>query len=61
MPEGFEPKEQPHGNNHLQKPCYPTLQSTLEAIANDFGGPKEILSKVSAAVGGVLAANDSSS
>ena len=34
------------------------LPSTLEAIANDSGGPKEILSKVSASVGGVLAAYD---
>ena len=58
MPEGFEPKIQPHGNSKQQKPYYPTLPSTLAAIANDSGGPKEIISKVSASVGGVLAAND---
>ena len=58
MPEGFEPKIQPHGNSKQQKPYYPTIPSTLAAIANDSGGPKEIISKVSASVGGVLAAND---
>ena len=58
IPEGFEPKVQPHGNSKQQAPYYPTLPSTLEAIAKDSGGPKEILSKVSATVGGVLAAYD---
>ena len=43
MPEGFEPKVQPHGNSKQQKPYYPTLPSTLEAMANDSGGPKEIV------------------
>ena len=58
IPEGFEPKVQPHDNSKQQAPYYPTLPSTLETIANDSGGPKEILSKVSATVGGVLAAYD---
>ena len=58
IPEGFEPKVQPHGNSKQQAPYYPTLPSTLEAIANDSGGPKEISSNVSASVGGVLAVYD---
>ena len=58
MPEGFEPKVQPHGNSKQDKPYYPTLPSTLEAIANDSGGPKDIVSKVSTSVGGVLACSD---
>ena len=58
MPKGFEPKVQPHGNSKQDKPYYPTLPSTLEAIANDSGGPKDIVSKVSTSVGGVLACSD---
>ena len=58
IPDGFEPKVQPHGNSKQQTPYYPTLPSTLKAIADGSGGPKEIVSKVSASVGGVLAAND---
>ena len=58
IPEGFEPKVQSHGNSKQEKPYYPTLPSTLEAMAKDSGGPKEILSRVSASVGGVLGAND---
>ena len=58
IPKDFEPKAQLHRSSKQQTPYYPTFPSTLEAIANDSGGPKEILNKVSASVGGVLAAND---
>ena len=60
MPDDFQPpKLAPHGNSKSLKPYYPTLPSTLTAItASSAKGPKEILSDISAKVGGVLAATD---
>ena len=33
IPENFEPKLQPHGNSKSDRPFYPTLPSTLQAIS----------------------------
>ena len=59
VPEDFEPKLQPHGNSKSDKPFYPTLPSTLQAISGSHAaGNKQILSDVSSSVGGVLSASD---
>ena len=59
IPENFEPTLQPHGNSKSDKPFYGTLPSTMESIAvKSSSGPKEIISDVSAAVGGVMGATD---
>ena len=59
IPEGFEPKVQPHGNSKSDKPYYPTLPSTLKAISESHSiSNKQILSEVSSSVGGVLCASD---
>ena len=53
IPHDFKPTLEPHGNS---KSYYPTLPSTLEAIAqSSSGGPKNVISCVS---GGVVSAND---
>ena len=48
----------PHGNSKSSKSFYPTLPSTLESIASSSSGPKEVVSDVSASVGGILGASD---
>ena len=57
-PDGFEPKIKSHGNSKSEKPYYPTLPSTMAAMASEAGGPKKVVSDVSAAVGGLLSASD---
>ena len=60
VPRDYTPKVLPHGNSKSKKPFYPTLPSTMSAIKAECqsGGPKEVLGKVSASVGGILAAQD---
>lgn len=62
IPDGFEPKITPHGNSKNEKPYYPTLPSTMAAMASCAGGgPKQVVGDVSAAIGGVLSASDACS
>ena len=62
LPDGFEPKITPHGNSKSGKPYYPTLPSTIAAMASSAGGgPKQVVGDVSAAIGGVLSASDACS
>ena len=62
MPEDFKPVILPHGNSKKKKPFYPTLPSTLKAIASSTCmGPKQVVSDVSASVGGILSAVDACS
>lgn len=57
--DGFQPNIAPHGNSKSCKPFYPTLPSTLEAVRRgEASGAKEILSDISAKVGGVLFGSD---
>ena len=59
IPENFEPKFQPHGNSKSDRPFYPTLPSTLQAISESQKvGNKQIVSDISSSVGGVLSASD---
>jgi len=60
-PDGFTPSVQPHGNSKHGKAFFPTLPSTLSAIKEQCvsgKGPKEVVSKVSSAVGGIKNALD---
>ena len=62
IPLGFEPKVQPHGNSKAEKPFYPTLPSTMKALARyGPGGPKQVISDVSVSIGGVRSAYDACS
>lgn len=62
IPPDFKLNIEPHGNSKCGKPFFPTLPSTLEAIAKSgSGGPKSVISSVSASVGGVVNAYDSCS
>ena len=55
--ENFKPILKPHGNSESNKPCYGTLPSTIDSIAAaTSSGPKQTISEVSAAVGGVTGA-----
>ena len=61
VPDDFKPTIQPHGNSKHGKAFFPTLPSTLSAIKEQCmssKGPKEVVSKVSSAVGGVKNALD---
>lgn len=58
LPDGFEPKVEPHGNSKSKKPFYPTLPSTMAAMASEVGEPKKVMAEVSSAIGGVLSASD---
>ena len=55
------PQPVAHGNSKHKKPFYPTLPSTMakikEVSKND--GPKGVISKVYAKLGGVVGASDS--
>ena len=62
VPDGFTPTIQPHGNSKRGKAFFPTLPSTLSAIKEECvrgKGPKEVVSRVSSAVGGIKNALDS--
>ena len=41
IPDGFEPKIKSRGSSKSGKPYYPTLPSTMAAIASETGGPKK--------------------
>ncbi len=58
MPAGFKPVVNPHGNAKSSKPYYPTWPSTLKLVKNEMGVsvPKDVVSSVSAKVGGVVGA-----
>ena len=59
VPENFKPILKPHGNSKRNKPFYGTLPSTINSIAAaSSSGPKQTISEVSAAVGGVTGATD---
>lgn len=61
VPDGFTPTVHPHGNSKKGKAYFPTLPSTLSAIKEQCSsgkGPKEVVSSVSGAVGGVRNALD---
>ena len=57
--DGFQSNVASHGNSKSAKPFYPTLPSILDAICkSEPSGAKQIISDVSAQVGGVLSASD---
>ena len=58
IPAGFRPYAQPHGNSKTARPFHPTWASTMEIIKKGSvsKGPKDIVSKVSESVGGVMGA-----
>ena len=59
IPHDLKPTLELHGNSKSLNPYYPTLPSTLEAIVqSSSGGPKNVISSVSASVGGAVSAND---
>jgi hypothetical protein len=61
VPDGFKPTVQPHGNSKHSKAFFSTLPSTLSAIKEQCvsgKGPKEVVSMISSAVGGVKNALD---
>lgn len=61
VPDGFTPSVHPHGNSKHSRAFFPTLPSTLSAIKEECvsgKGPKEVVSKVSTAVGGIKNALD---
>lgn len=61
VPDGFTPTVHPHGNSKNGRAFFPTLPSTLSAIKEQCTsgkGPKEVVSSVSGAVGGVRNASD---
>ena len=61
VPDGFTPTVLPHGNSKNSKAFFPTLPSTLSSIKEQCSsgkGPKEVVSSVSGAVGGVRNALD---
>ena len=61
LAKNFTPVIVPHGNSKKQKPFFPTLPSTIPAMKEQCAsgaGPKEIVSSVSAMVGGVTHASD---
>ena len=56
VPDGFQLNVAPHGNSKSAKP---TLPSTFDAICkSEPSGAKQIISDVSAQVGGVLSVSD---
>ena len=61
LPNNFVPKIVPHGNSKTSKPFYPTLPSTMSALKAECetSGPKIVVGKISARVGGIVAASDS--
>ena len=60
VPDGFKPQPSAHGNSKTEKPFYPTLPSTMAKIKEELKrtGPKMVISKVSAELGGVVGATD---
>ena len=61
VPDGFTPSVQPHRNSKHGKAFFPTFPNTLSAIKEQCvsgKGPKEVVSKVSSAVGGIKNALD---
>ena len=58
IPPGFKPFAQPHGNSKSNKPYYSTWPSTMKLLKEELAesGPKDVVSSVSAKVGGVMGA-----
>ena len=60
VPDGFQTLPATHGNSKSEKPFYPTLPSTMAKIKEESmnAGPKQVISKVLAELGGVVGASD---
>ena len=60
VPDGYQPQPAAHGNSKGGLPFYPTLPSTMARIKEESkaSGPKGVISRVSAEIGGVTGAAD---
>ena len=58
IPPEIIPEIKSHGNSKSNQPFFPTWPSTKQLIKqeSEHGGPKEMVAKVSAQVGGILKA-----